>query len=302
MTNKDEIKNVLTTTILSTFKEENFKLTLKHVLKNALITILVLDKKQFFKKEAYKKFEETLYYNIKDFRNSPEFKNSLYTIFDKRLTEIEECNYAFSKLIPTTFINSLKVYVYNNKDNIATSIKSLLNSEKVQAKIKNEFTNALDTLPPLASKLFNADKIYSKISLGINSYFDKVENLMDLVTIINGSLDKLMQKNVSNFLTYLPVEGKNSLIDTFCNIIINNLFSDETINKVIISMKEKFNNKAFIENLINTNQKFFDTLLNDLSNKYYDSILASNKFKGIMDNISDALVEKLLEMPLKEFL
>lgn len=302
MTNKDDIKDVLTTTILSTFKEENFKLMLKDVLKNEILTKLVSDKNILFQNQSYKNFEEFLYCKIKNFRNSSEFKNSLYIILNKRFMEIEKSDYTFSKIIPTTFINSLKVYVYNNKDNIATSIKATLNSEKMQTKIKDELTKALGTLPPLASKFFNGDKIYSKISLGINSYFESEENLMNMVNMINGTLDKLMQKNISDFLTYLPVEGKNSLIDTFCNIIINNLFSDETINKIIISIKEKFNNKTFIKDLITTNQKDFDNLLNDLSDKYYARMLESNKLKEVIDNISDTLVEKLLEMPLKEFI
>jgi hypothetical protein len=302
MTNKDEIKNVLTTTMLLTFKEENFKLSVKNVFKTELRTILVSNKEDFFQSEAYKKLEKTLSGKIKHFGNSSEFKNSLYTIFNKKLISIEKSNYTFSMLIPTTFINSLKVYVYNNKDTIATSIKTFLNSKKVQDKIKNEITKAIGTLNPMVSKFFSGDKIYNTINTGINSYFDNQENLMDMVMMINGILDKLMQKKVSDFLAHLPVEGKSSLINAFCNVIINNLFSDETISKVMISMKEKLNDEAFIKNLINTNQKVFDTLLDDLFDKYYGRILESNKLKAVIDNISDTLVDKLLEMPLKEFI
>lgn len=154
----------------------------------------------------------------------------------------------------------------------------------------------------MASKFFNGDKIYSKISLGINSYFDSQENLMDMVTMINETLDKLMRKNVSGFLTYLPVEGKSSLMDALCSLIINNLFSDESIKKVIVSIKEKINEVGFIEKLIYDNKIVLDKLLDDLSDKYYDKMFESTKLKEVVENISDVLVDKLLEMPLKDFI
>ena len=302
MTNKDELKNIITTTMLSTFREEKFKLSLNSMFKNELRVILVSNKNDFFQSYAYKSLEETLYNTIKNFGNSLKFKNSLYAIFDKKFTDIEKSNCTFSKLIPTTFTNSLKVYVYNNKDTFAISIKALLNSKKVQDKIKNEIIKAIDSLNPMASKFVNGDKIYYKISSGINSYFDNQENLMDMVMMINGSIDKLMQRNVSDFTSYLPREGRNSLIDAFCAAIISNLFTDETINKVILSMKEKLNDETFIKNFINTNHKVFSGLLDDLSDKYYGKILESEKFKEVIDDISGILVDKLLEIPLKEFI
>lgn len=302
MTNKDELKNIITTTMVSTFREEKFKLSLKSMFKNELRIILVSNKNDFFQSSAYKNLEETLYNTIKNFGNSLKFKNSLYAIFNKKFTDIEKSNCTFSKLIPTTFTNSLKVYVYNNKDTFAISIKALLNSKKVQDKIKNEIIKAIDSLNPMASKFVNGDKIYYKINTGINSYFDNQENLMDMVMMINGAIDKLMQRNVSDFTSYLPVEGRNSLIDAFCTAIISNLFADETINKVILSMKEKLNDETFIKNLINTNHKTFSDLIDDLSDKYYGKILESEKFKEVIDGISGILVDKLLEMPLKEFI
>lgn len=302
MTNKDEIKNVLTNTILSIIKKENFTLSVKNVFKNELKTILVSNKEEFFQSKAYKKLEETLHVKIKSFGNSSECKNYLYSILNNKFKNIEKSNYTFLELIPTTLTNSLKVYVYNNKDAIATSIKTFLNSKKVQNKIKNEITKAVSTLNPLASKFFSGDKIYYTINTGINSYFDNQENLMDMVMMINGILDKIMQENIADFFTYFPVEGKNSIIDVFCNVIITNLFSDETIIKVIINMKEKLNDEAFIKKLVATNQHGFDILLDYLSDKCFTRMLESNKLKKVVDNISNTLVNKLLEMPLKEFI
>lgn len=300
MTNKDEIKNMLTSTILSTIKKDNFRFSVKNVLKNELKTILVSNKEEFLQSKAYIKLEETLHIKIKNFGNSSECKNNLYSILNEKFKNIEKSNYSL-KLIPTTFTNSLKVYVYNNKDAIATSIKTFLNSKKVQDKIKNEITKAISTLNPLASKIFSGDKIYYTISSGINSYFDNQENLIDIVMMINGIIDNLMQKNVSDFLTYLPVEGKNSIIDVFCNVIITNLFSDETIIKVIINMKERLNDETFIKNLITTNQGF-DMLLDYLSDKCCSRMLESHQLKNVIDNIASTLVDKLLEMPLNEFI
>jgi len=302
MTNKDEIKNVLSTTILSIIKKQSFTLSVKSAFKNELETILVSNKEGFFQSKAYKKLEETFHVKIKKFGNSSECKNNLYSILNNKLKNIEKSNYTFLELIPTTLTNSLKVYVYNNKDAIATSIKTFLNSKKVQNKIKNEVTKAIGTLNPLASKFFSGDKIYYTINTGINSYFDNQENLMDMVMMINGILDNLMQKNVSDFFTYFPVEGKNSIIDVFCNVIIANLFADETIIKVIISMKEKLNDETFIKKLFTNNQYGFDMLLDCLSDKCCTRMIESNKLKKVIDNISNTLVDKLLEMPLKEFI
>lgn len=300
MENIELYTNELTQHIIHILKDENFKNNFKAIVSKEFSYILDSEKDVFFKSQAYETLKSKLTQQILDASHSKVFKEQLSEAINKNLQNLEKSKYILSDIFPPSFTNGIKVYIYNESPKLVAAIKEFINSPKTQCKIKEEINNSINNFNPMVAKFINGNSIHAKIMESINLYFDNQSNIMIIITKINSSIDNFMKKSVSEFFIYFPQEGKNALVDSLCSTILDNIFTESFISS---TMKN-------IEYNILTNDKIINFSLTDLSNKlvckfiddYYDMSLDMNNSKELIQIFSKEIVNKLLEMPLKNFL
>lgn len=294
-----EIKVALNSYIIETLNSGNFRDNLKVVIKEELITAILLKKDELIKVEPYKNIKSKLKRDILDTTKQQGFKESINKFIDENLKSLEKSNQSLGSIVPPVFVNSLKVYVYNHSDDISSTLKSLLNSENVIKKLNTEVINIMNGLNPMISRFINASTIQTKLISGINDYLSDPKNMIDLVNMINSMLDNLMKKKVSEFSTYFPTEGRKSLINSISSGIITNIFSEKFIDMALLKFEEII--KAQLNSLNEKSEglnKELDSLVDNFINNSYEALLESPKLKELVELLSLNLVDNLLNKPL----
>lgn len=298
--NADELKVVIKDYIYSQLKDQNFKFAFKDIVKKELKSSLFFQSGDFFNSEAYNTIKNRIILNIKSLASNESFKNKLCNILEEKFVSLEKSQATIASVVPSSFLNSIKVYVYNNSPEIASSIKTMINSENAQKKLKKEIATAIGGMNPMIAKFIDANMIYGKLLTGINSYVDSPDNVMDFVNAINEMVDNFSNKQIGEFLVYFPAQGRNIMIKSISNNLLDNILSNESMNlisdKIDETLRDSSNISAAINGLIESDA--LDVFLEEL----YDKVLKNNEFKVLCDSLSSSLIDKILSMPLKDIL
>ena len=187
-----------------------------------------------FLKEYYEKDSEGLKNDINEILKKDNFKDALVTQAEDKISGLEKSSKTLKDVFPAAFINSIKVYIYNNKDEIINFLKTSIKEEKLQNKIKDYINNSIiKNLNPMIAKFITADLIYSKIHDGISEYLNKPESAMEIVNLMCKGLDSASFKKISDIIIYIPKEGQNEIIDEAVNYILNNLAADDFLKNIL---------------------------------------------------------------------
>lgn len=182
----------------------------------------------------YSESKEEFTKDLMKILNHEEVSKVMLETFMGKVENLEKSNNTLKEIIPPIFVNSLKVYVFNNKDEISSFIKKSLKDEKVKLKIKDYIkTKVISNMNPMVAKFINADTIYNKIMDGILEYLEDPNSSFEMVNTICKGIDLLMNKNASEVLVYLPQEGKKQLVESILSAFTKE-FSDEKIAQVIL--------------------------------------------------------------------
>ncbi|KAJ51788.1 hypothetical protein BD780_000604 [Clostridium tetanomorphum] len=156
-----------------------------------------------------------------EFLTYKEIEEKASNAIDGKLRKIEDSNKTFKEIFPPGFENVLKVYVYNNKDQIAKKIKEIIDNDKFKSRAKEEVGKFIANSNPMISKFINSESIQKKLLDNLRNYVEDDKNIMEIVFLINGFIDELKDKKIKDFLVYVPYEGKKTLYNFIRNTTLD---------------------------------------------------------------------------------
>lgn len=177
--------------------------------------------------------------DINEIQYNEKLKIKINELVSKKLMGIENSNKTFAEILPPGFENILKVYIYNNRDEISKAIKKLMESDKVKNKLKEEITKFISGANPMIGKFINGENVCNKIIIKLSNYFDNDENMMAVIMNMNNAIDNFKNKRVTDFLMYVPYEGKKSLCDFMSNIILD-FIKNKEIHEVMCTRNKNY--------------------------------------------------------------
>lgn len=298
-----ELKTQLNKFIFDILSSDNFKQSISALMKNKIKNTILSRKEEFFKAEAYINIREKIRNSIIASLRNQNFKEEIYKFIDGNLKALENSNSTLNTIIPPAFVNGIKVYIYNNSNEIAASFKKLISSENVEKKINDEILKTLNSINPMISRFINADTIHTKIMNGINEYLDNSKNITDIINMINTMLDNVMKKKISEFAVYFPAESKKSLIDSISSSVLDKILSEKFIDMTIDKVEEKFKHELYLLNENSENLTYIiDKLTDSFMDANYSKLLEGDNSKELINDFSNNIINNLLERPLKDFI
>lgn len=182
----------------------------------------------------YSESKEEFTNDLMEILNHEEVSDVMKETFMGELEKLEKSNKTLKQIIPPIIVNSMKVYVFNNKDEITDFIKKSLKNEKVKLKIKEYIsTKVIGNMNPMVAKFISPDTIYNKIMDGILEYLEEPNSSFEMVNTICNGIDLLMNKNASEVLVYIPQEGKKTLMESIISALAKE-FLDEKKTQAIL--------------------------------------------------------------------
>ena len=295
-----ELKMQISNFLMENLKKEDFKQSFSQYISTELKNIIIENKKDLLKSTAYKniqsKFKDELLNTIK----SSNFKNQISIIIDDNLSALEKSNETLENTIPPAIINSLKVYIYNQKDELILALKKLLSNREIEKRIYAEINNVISGMGPMVSRFINVNNIYSKIKTSIEDYLNDPKNIFEIINFINNELDKIMKKKISEFSAYFPIEGRKAIIASITNALSENLAKSSFIDMIFNTIDKKIENE--LSNLNVNNLSLINNLISNFINNTYDKLLVNSDFKKLIVNISEGIVENFLSKPLMDLI
>ncbi|WP_315115961.1 hypothetical protein [uncultured Clostridium sp.] len=154
----------------------------------------------------YKKLLETIDSN----KLTREKINSIVT---EQFNSSENSDKKLKDVLPQGFENILKVYIYNNKDEVLKYIKDFVEKDSVKDTIRREVNNMVGGLNLAMRKFINVDSICNNIINGIQNYVENEDNSFKIIEFIYSGIDIIKEKDLKEVLSYIPYEGKKTIIN-----------------------------------------------------------------------------------------
>lgn len=136
-----------------------------------------------------------------------------------KLEALEKSDKTLKEVLPMGFENMLKVYIFNNRENIMSFLKGIVNNANFKKKISDEVTKFKSNMNPMMAKLINVDNIQVKIIDGINGYLQDENNVYKVMELISQGIDKVKDKRAAEVLMYIPYESKKELVRWITKIV-----------------------------------------------------------------------------------
>jgi hypothetical protein len=303
MERTEELKLQLNNYIVNFLKEDKFKENIKNLLVEEIKNGILSRREEFLHTDTYKSIKSKIKADIAANIKTRNFKEDLSRFIDKNFKTIETSNRTLDTIIPPAVINSLKVYIYNNKDEIVAVLKNFLSSDKFDKKVHEEISKVINSFGPMVSRFINAGSIQSKLKTSINEFLENSNNLMDIINAINAQIDLLMKKKISDLANNFPAEGRRSLINSISDGILNEFLSEKFIDMAINMIEDRL--VLQVNKLSNDDENFSDKLFFFISyivDEYFNKIFIEEKANDIVYEFSSGIVDNILSKPLIELI
>lgn len=136
-----------------------------------------------------------------------------------KLEALEKSDKTLKEVLPQGFENMIKVYIFNNRENIISFLKDIVNNPNFKKKISEEIVKFTSSMNPMMAKFINVDSMQTKVIDGINGYLQDQNNVYKIMELINGAIDKTKDKRAAEVLMYIPYEGKKELVRWISKIV-----------------------------------------------------------------------------------
>ena len=205
-------------------------------------------------------------------------------ILDHKLKEKEEESIKLKEILPKEAISLLENLLYKEKYNITMIIKGELQEEKNAEKIKLAIGSMVaSNLNPMIAMFLKPDTIYSKLMPALYKYMDEEETQNTIVETIIEALNKLLQKETKEITEKLSKEDRKNILKVLCDFIVDSTVTEENIDLIL----EKITKDGAVETL---------------SKKAVDYIVQSEDFKGYIEALVKAFIEKILNIKLSNII
>ncbi|MEW9095805.1 MAG: hypothetical protein AB2417_12055 [Clostridiaceae bacterium] len=154
----------------------------------------------------YKKLLETI-------DNNKFTQEKINSIIAEEFNSSENSGKKLKDVLPQGFENILKVYIYNNKDEVLRYIKDFIKKDSVKDTLRREIDKMMAGVNIAIRKFINVDNLCDNIINGIQNYVENEDNSFKIIEFIYSGIDIIKEKNLREVLSYIPYEGKKTIIN-----------------------------------------------------------------------------------------
>ena len=203
---------------------------------------------------------------VEEFRASEKFNKEVESFIEGKYMELTKSDNTLAEAIPSSFISTLKVYIYNKNEDIAKYIKQTIKQEKVQEKLKSYIAQMISAnLNPMMAMFVNNDSIFEKINFAIDDYLDDGNNQRNIALILTNTVDEILNQKVKNISAGISEEGRKNNIQAVVGIVLNKVIDDRLVNSVMEIINEKINDLANSEKTETQINTFIQAMLDKLT-------------------------------------
>ena len=222
---------------------------------------------------------------VNDFRSSDEFNKEIESFIEGKYMEFTKSGDTLAQAIPSSFISTLKVYIYNKNEEISLYIKQAIKQDKFQEKLKAYVTQMISAnLNPMMAMFINIDSIFEKINFAIEDYLDNENNRRNIALIITNTVDEILKHKINNISSGISEEGRKNNIHSINNIVLNKVIDDKLINSALDIITEKFKGLVNCEKT----EKQIESFIQDMANKLA-ALKLNEVFSGKEEEINSIL-------------
>ncbi|MCY6959201.1 DUF445 family protein [Clostridium brassicae] len=295
------VKNKIANIIISTIKKDNFKNEIENVIINGVKKELSKRPQVLLENDNYKKLKEKINVEMKNYKDSQEFKDLLFTLTSSKINELENSDKTLEEIIPISIVSTIKVYVYNKNYDISMVIKDMLKDDKINQKIKDAIKGMLGSnLNPMIAMFLNADVIYEKISSVIEHELDKEDTQKNIALFINDLFDKILEGKASNVFSSMSEESKDKSIKQLCKLITEKIIDNKLFDEIIKLLELKISNKESIEDILTDLDLDYEQTLRNFIRSRIDYLSENKKIEEKVYFYVDGSLNKILNMNLDQ--
>lgn len=222
-------------------------------------------------------------------------------LLNEKLQYIENSDLKLKDIIPSSFIDNLKVYIFNKRSEISLKIKDVINSDDNKEKIYSLIGKLIsDNLNPMISMFLSNDVIYSKIINFVNEFIEQEENQKSIAIFLNNIVDLILDNSASDIINNISIEGKNETLKSISNFIVENFITSKNINRVIGDIEKTVLKKDSISHVLSSIDNSYNDKLYEFIYEKVDTIIESEEVRNYIREMIDRTMSVICDKPISE--
>lgn len=229
---------------------------------------------------------------ILELSNSHKFKVGLTNQIKSEINKLEKDERKLSEIITEDMVASINRFIDENGEDIGHIIKESFKDTNVQNKIRESISELVaQNIPKMIMTFISPDVISEKIFHMIEKYMDSEDANRIIITIINSSIDKLLDSKTSDVTAKLMENVGEENLENISSGLIDYISEEEHYGVLIKLIEEKLReteeeNKKNIIDYLNTN---------------ITAILHSDGFQESISKFISYVINQFLDKPIYSF-
>jgi uncharacterized membrane protein YheB (UPF0754 family) len=240
---------------------------------------------------------------IENLKDSPFLKEKLEEYIIGKLEDIKEENRTIEEVVPESLIASIKVYIYNSREEICDTIGEMLKQEDIQERIKSVISSMIGSnLNPLVAMFLNVDTIYGKLIGAFEQYLKEDENQRNTAMLINKGIDRIIKSSVNEALERIDEGDRDRNIKAFSEFILNNILNREFINNALENVEEFIRKYSSIHEILVDLDENYMNKINNLIQSQMEKILTGSAVEESINTMVEKGTGEVLKLSLSSIM
>ena len=291
------LKKSLSKLTINNLKNEKNRDKMKEIIKIKLDKILSLNGNHITNNHIYKQIKASLINNTNEYLKSDNFKHVLKSLIIENIKDEEVLNKRIGDIIPSNFSSNIKVYVYRKKDNLSNYINEMLKEEENINKLKNTLKEVINNnVNSFMSMFIDLNAISDKTIVFLEEYLQREETKEEIVSLVNKSIDKILDTDLQDIIENIPENNKNVIVDETVDILCEKFQNTEMILDIIEKIESHIQGKSSLNDIIQKINIDPYNFINNIIDKFIDS----ENFEVIINNLISDIIENFMKTPIYE--
>lgn len=291
------LKKSLSKLTINNLKNEKNRDKMKEIIKIKLDKILSLNGNHITNNHIYKQIKASLINNTNEYLKSDNFKHVLKSLIIENIKDEEVLNKRIGDIIPSNFSSNIKVYVYRKKDNLSNYINEMLKEEENINKLKNILKEVINNnVNSFMSMFVDVNAISDKTIVFLEEYLQREETKEEIVSLVNKSIDKILDTDLQDIIENIPENNKNVIVDETVDILCEKFQNTEMILDIIEKIESHIQGKSSLNDIIQKINIDPYKFINNIIDKFIDS----ENFEVIINNLISDIIENFMKTPIYE--
>lgn len=292
---ENELKMLITNAAVSKFEsEDTVERITDHLLAAADVKLnekpeLIRD---FFAGDEFKSFLDD---TMKKSQEQGYIRESIIKIITNKKKSLIESNAKLSEVVPAEVFTGINLYIFNEKEIIASELKSLVRNPEVADKIKENITEkVLNNMNPLVSMFLNAETLYGKVLNVVDGYLDDEVNRIEIVKYLNSYVDAYKDKTVSEVLEKIPVNIQDEMLKNISSKIEARILDGNIADIISEKISQKVNSLSSYDELISSFRSNYREDLRETVKREITKLANSEDTKALVYHAVNDTVDKMM--------